>query len=99
MYDNAFCRFLFCIGVIIFSIGFRVIIDGTILKRKEETEAWVHYIFYFMMISIISCLLYLGFYEAINKLALEHFHILAAILFGGMGLVAPTVVQKTGINV
>ena len=102
--DRAFHRFLFSIAVINGAISVRAFFYVPIFKGEWEEkvnrmEVARHYTFYSIMITIISCLLYLGFHEVINDLTNWHFYSLALILFACMGFVAPTVVQKTGINV
>lgn len=98
--DSAFYRFLFCIVVIYCAIGVRAYYFVPIFKNKWEKankrKVVIHYIFYSVMLTIISCMLYLGFDKAINDLTQVHFYLMSFFLFAFMGFVAPTVVDKFG---
>ena len=54
------------------------------------------HIYYLMMLIIITCLIYLGFYQAFKDLKDVHFWLFYFALFFCMGLSVETTIQKFG---
>lgn len=90
-------RFLFCMAYSVLGISIRLVFHPILFNDKsEENSDLKSNLFYFFSLFIISCFVYLGFYDVINKMDKLHFHILSFLLFISMGLTVRTVIRKYG---
>lgn len=98
--DFNFHRFLLCIAFSIFGLGLRACFYVQALKEKSELvnkkKVIISYSIYAIMLTIITCIMYLGFYQSISDLTQWHFICLSGLLFTFMGLVVATVIEKFG---
>lgn len=97
----ALYRFLFCIALSFFGLGIRTCIDDELFKghfdKVNTKEVYRSYSYYLGMLTIICCILYLGFYQTIYSLTPWHFAVLSSLLFIFMGLHVLTIIQKFGL--
>jgi len=103
VFPKDFHRFLICLGLPWIGLGVRSCIYPLIFGEKSEKvnqrDTLRTYIYYLIMLIIISCLLYLGFRNEIDKLITPHFRVLSLALFFSLGLSIETVIVKFGLKV
>ena len=95
-------RLFFSIFCAIFALGFRAFLYIPLLKREEDSNkdmddksiknTNIDYLYYSVVLIIFSCVVYLQFFNIIEKLNRPVFYFLFAFLFGALGLAVATLI-------
>lgn len=103
-YDmRSFYRFLICLTFGTLGIGLRAAFYTIIFKGVSDSSAEIgpiarSYLYYYIMLMLVSCLLYLIFYNLIVNMAMILFLTLSSLMFICIGLVIKTIIDKFGLK-
>ena len=89
-----FTRLLICIAFTFLGLGIRACVIPFSKKAIAAGGLQLRYIYYVVVLIIISCIIYLSFYQTIQNLSAGFFYFISFLLFVSMGGAVVTAIER-----